>query len=105
MSTRRFHDAKVVNVVDGDTVDIEFSLGFYCSTRQRVRLARIDAPERGQSGWAEANDLVKRTTLNQAAVVDVTKTDKYGRWLAEIYVGDKNISDLLLGSGLAKLYV
>jgi len=35
----------VKRVVDGDTLDLEFDLGFKVSTRQRVRLARIDTPE------------------------------------------------------------
>ena len=36
---------EVVNVVDGDTIDIVIDLGFDLTKKERVRLAGIDAPE------------------------------------------------------------
>ncbi len=37
--------AKVVKVVDGDTIDVDIDLGFYTIIRdQRIRLKGIDAP-------------------------------------------------------------
>ena len=37
--------AKVKKVVDGDTLDLEISLGFDTSVAKRVRLIGIDTPE------------------------------------------------------------
>lgn len=39
------YKAKVLKVVDGDTLDCEVDLGFRVTTRQRFRLHRIDTPE------------------------------------------------------------
>ena len=36
---------QIVNVVDGDTVDVVADLGFDCRMKIRLRLAGIDAPE------------------------------------------------------------
>ena len=39
------YKAKLVRVVDGDTIDCEIDLGFDITVRQRVRFAGINAPE------------------------------------------------------------
>lgn len=104
-SSRRFDYTTVVNVIDGDTLDIDIDLGFTCRSKQRFRLARIDTPERGQPGWAEATEFLKRSALGRTASLEVTKTDKYGRYLCELFIDGVNVNDLLLASGLAKLYV
>ena len=36
---------KLLNVVDGDTIDVEIDLGFSIFYTSRVRLAGIDTPE------------------------------------------------------------
>ena len=36
---------KVLNVVDGDTIDADIDLGFDISLAKRVRMAGIDTPE------------------------------------------------------------
>ena len=40
------YKATVVKIVDGDTIDVDIDLGFYMVTRQRLRINRIDTPER-----------------------------------------------------------
>lgn len=42
--------ASVIRVIDGDTVDLRIDLGFEVGLNMRVRLAGIDAPERGKTG-------------------------------------------------------
>ena len=37
--------ARLVRVVDGDTVDLDIDLGFHITVRERFRLAGIDTPE------------------------------------------------------------
>lgn len=39
------YDCKVLNVVDGDTIDIELDLGFNIKVKERVRLIGVDTPE------------------------------------------------------------
>lgn len=39
------YKCKIVNVVDGDTLDIIVDLGFEISLKERVRLIGVDTPE------------------------------------------------------------
>lgn len=101
----RFPHALVYNVVDGDTVDIEVDLGFSVKIRHRFRLARINTPERGQPGFAEARDYLKLRVLDHDCEIDSTKLDKYGRMLCEILINGVNINDEMLAQKLAVPYV
>ena len=99
------YKAIVENVVDGDTVDITIDLGFKVNTRQRVRLARIDTPERAQPGYAAARDFVRKVVLNKPITLKTEKVSKWGYYLAEITLEDgRNLSDTLVQVQLAKYY-
>jgi micrococcal nuclease len=99
------YKAIVENVVDGDTVDLVVDLGFKISSRQRVRLARIDTPERTQSGYAAARDFVRDAVLNKPVRLKTEKVSKWGYYLAEITLEDgQNLSDTLVQAQLAKYY-
>ncbi len=39
------YKAKLIRVVDGDTIDAEIDLGFKIYIKERIRLAGIDTPE------------------------------------------------------------
>lgn len=97
--------AVVENVVDGDTIDVSVDLGFKVLTRQRVRLARIDTPERGQPGYAAARDFVRDVVLNKTVMLKTDKVSKWGYYLADVTLEDgRNLSDTLMQAQLAKLY-
>ena len=112
------YKATVVRIIDGDTMDVDIDLGFYMKTRQRLRLARIDTPERGQDGFTEATNRVKELCpVGSEVLVETSKTGGFGRWLAEVIVtmpvatGDgnwvsteKNLNDVLLLEGFAEPY-
>ena len=103
------YKATVVKIVDGDTIDVDIDLGFYMVTRQRLRINRIDTPERGQDGFHEATDRVKELCpVGSQVVVSTSKAGKFGRWIAEVtttYLGHEiNLSDQMLLEGLAKEY-
>ena len=82
--------ATVIRVVDGDTVDLDIDLGFFMTTRQRIRLAHIDAPEkRGQckhAGIGAMRFLEKMLATEKPLYVRTTKTGKFGRWLGELWI-------------------
>lgn len=102
---RTFEYARITNVVDGDTCDIEVDLGYSVKVTHRFRLAEINAPEVGQPGAKEATAYLKQF-VGMACILDVTKLDKYGRYLADISVeGVANINKHMLELGLAKPYV
>lgn len=97
--------ATVENVVDGDTIDVSIDLGFKTHTRQRMRLARVDTPERGQAGYAAARDFVRDATAGKVCTIRTEKVSKWGYYLANVTLPDgKDLSDTLLAAQLAKPY-
>ena len=87
--------AKIVRLVDGDTVDVDIDLGMAITTRQRLRLFGINTPEvRGpekESGHAAtqhlADLLVEFRHEGEWDLVVQTYKDKkgkYGRYLADL---------------------
>lgn len=98
------YEAQVVNVVDGDTIDVVVDLGFKILTAQRLRLSRVDTPERGQASFDEAKQFVKTLIENKRVVVKTHKVSKWGYYLADVSIDGKDVSDSLIASGLGKPY-
>lgn len=85
-------------VVDGDTI--------YLSNGKKVRLVGVNTPERGVKGYQASKDFVKKLCLNKEISInrdDRKYTDKYGRTLAVVIVGSKNLNEMLLKEGLAEV--
>ena len=108
------YTAHVVDVVDGDTLDVTLDLGFRIYHRERIRVYGVNTPERGQPGYQAAKDRVAQLCLDRDVhVVTHKPADKYGRWLASVAVPDKEgeftlaVSDLaaiLIGANLGVAY-
>jgi micrococcal nuclease len=98
------YKAKVTNVVDGDTVDALVDLGFKVQTLQRLRLSRVDTPERTQSGYAAARDFVKELIEGKDVTMRSHKASKWGYFLIDISIDGRDVADMLLTAGLAKAY-
>lgn len=103
---------KVVNVVDGDTIDVDMELGFYVTIRQRFRLLRINCPEKygeTKEQGLQAKSYTESKLLGKEIIFQSTKTDSFKRWLAEVWYTEDgneiNISDELLANGLATKYL
>jgi micrococcal nuclease len=100
------YKAIVKKVIDGDTIDVTIDLGFNIQYTERVRLARINAPEMS----TEAGKVVKTFMVDTLEGRDVTirtqknTFDKYGRWIAEIFYNDQSINQLLLDKNMAVIY-
>lgn len=104
------YNALVTYVVDGDTLDVDIDLGFEVHIQTRLRLNGINAPEvRGESrelGLA-TKQVVTNELLNQKVVLKSESSiypDKYGRWVATIYLNDQNYNQSLVDRGLAVIY-
>lgn len=87
------YKAKVINIIDGDTLDLEIDLGFYVSIKIRARLLEVNTPERGDSEFASAKALLatlieKNKDLGGFINIKTQKTEKYGRWL--VYIDNIN---------------
>ena len=91
--------AMVIQVIDGDTIIIE---GGY-----RVRYIGIDAPEiypETEAFGIEARQANRRLVEGNGVRLerDVSETDKYGRLLRYVYVGDIFVNAELVKQGLAR---
>ena len=104
------YKAKIINVVDGDTVDAIIDLGFGVSFNTRLRLSGIDTMETNDKDATKkalglkAKERVKELLTNKDVTLQSFKEDKYGRYLAEIYVNDIQVNQLLINEGLAVPY-
>jgi len=90
-------EGTVVRVTDGDTVNVDLASG-----RVRVRLASIDAPERGQPGGREATAaLASRVKGHVVYLEPVEQTDGFGRMVAVLWLGDQDINAWMVRQGWA----
>ena len=116
VSDRFFYQAKVLNVIDGDTIDLLIDLGFNVHHQIRVRLNGVNTPESRTTDLEEkalglkAKDFTKDWTTRHPVVFVSTvkdKKEKFGRILALIYSDEKKTACLnedLIGSGYARAY-
>jgi micrococcal nuclease len=104
------YKAIVTDVYDGDSFTVDIDLGLNVWLRGvKLRLARIDTPEiQGDEReiGLQVRDYVRMRLLNKEVVLktDKDKTGKYGRYIAEVMVGDLNFNNHLLEIELAKPY-
>lgn len=102
-------EAELIKIVDGDTLRVLIDLGYSISVQRDVRLSGVDTPEiRGPErragkyvsqrveSWIIERGGYKRLLLNS---LDYS-TGKYGRSLAEVWVGGECLNDYLLDEGL-----
>ncbi|TVR21564.1 MAG: hypothetical protein EA396_07515 [Anaerolineaceae bacterium] len=92
--------ARVTRIIDGDTIDVEMNGQTY-----RVRYIGMDTPERNERCFREATDanrvLVEGQTIRMER--DVSETDRFGRLLRYIYVGDVFVNATLVRQGYAEV--
>lgn len=99
------YQAKLVRVIDGDTIECDIDLGFYMTARMPVRLAHINAPEHNQEGGTAATDHLKTLLGDGNLILKTYKPhDKYGRYLAEVIIGDMNVNQQMIADGFAVAY-
>lgn len=94
--------ARSLGNYDGDTVTLEIDVGLSTLRRVTVRLARVNTPEMRDAGGAAAKrrttELVALEPLEVTTIKD--RTEKYGRYLAEIINADGvNVADQLIAEG------
>jgi len=95
---------RVARVIDGDTLLL--------ANRAKVRLIGVDCPEWNAEQQqqrrlaAEATGYVRRSVRDNGGVVrlqfDRERLDKYGRFLAYVWIGDRLLNEELLREGLAR---
>lgn len=105
------YECKLEKVVDGDTIDVSFDLGFnVIMANQRVRLAGIDTPESRTRNLEEkkmglaAKARLKEMCKGKIRIQSLGK-GKYGRILGIPFTEDgKSICQMLIDEGHARPY-
>ena len=91
---------EVITVRDGDSVVV------LTPQRRRieVRLADIDAPERGQPYANRSRQLLRDLVFRKTVDVIYMDTDSYGRIVARLYAGEVDVSGEMIRRGAAWVY-
>jgi len=103
----------VVKVSDGDTIQVQDNLG----TKVKVRFYGIDAPETeksnkrtghvskpGQPYGDAAFQALKGKLSRKQVRLDVMDTDRYGRTVSIVWLGNRNINREMVAEGYAWAY-
>lgn len=99
------YKAVVDKVIDGDTVDVTVDLGFKIGCKLRIRLARIDAPERGIMGYIPARVRLEELVLGKPVRLKTEKISKWGYYLGTLYTeAGLDVNQFLLDEGLVLNY-
>lgn len=89
----------VVGITDGDTLKVLIE-----GKEVKVRLAEIDAPERGQPFGTRARQSLSELAFNKQARLVVHDRDRYGRTVAKVYVDGVDVNAELVRRGMAWVY-
>jgi micrococcal nuclease len=105
---------RVIKVYDADTITIASKLPYEGSPLYRlsVRLNGIDTPEiKGKDvsndekeAAKSAREFVHNIVFNKYVRLENIESEKYGRILADVYIGDIHLNDLLLKERYAIKY-
>jgi endonuclease YncB( thermonuclease family) len=88
----------VTHVSDGDTLWVKPGNG---AMPRKLRLLGLDAPELCQAGGAAARAALQDLLADQPVQVKASFQDTYGRDLATLRVGERDVGALLVSAGHA----
>ena len=103
--------ASLINVIDGDTVDVEVSLGFDIVIQTRVRLYGVDTPEIHNTKFSSSENIKGQIekfyvrqwfeSANDPFILEVYGKGYFGRWVAVIRsaIGETSLNDELVSRG------
>lgn len=110
--------AKILKIVDGDTVEIDLDLGFnIILANQKVRMAGVDTPESRTTnkeekprGLLSKKKLAEKLPTGSWATIETLKSDsnddKFGRILGVFLLEDgTNVNDWLIDNNYAVAYM
>lgn len=82
-----------VRVVDGDTIRIGV---------ERIRLRGIDTPELSEFEGPAAKRRLEQLLQSGSIRIEPHGRDVYNRLLADVFVNDQNVADILRSEGFSK---
>lgn len=93
-------DAKVIGILDGDTIDVLDA----AKTTHRIRLAGIDAPEKRQPFGQKSKQSLSELAFGQHVQVDTHKRDLHDRQIGKVMLNGVDINLEQLSRGMAWYY-
>ena len=97
---------RVVAIADGDTITVLDA----SKSQHKIRLAGIDAPERGQPGGYPSKESLAKLVFDQPVRIESIKSDGYDRLAGEVWVASpdspfrlKPDCPMTLDAGLAQI--
>jgi endonuclease YncB( thermonuclease family) len=73
---------RVVGITDGDTITVLDA----SKTQHKIRVAGIDAPEKGQPGGQWSKESLSALVYGQPVRIEGDKQDRYGRTVGKVWV-------------------
>lgn len=97
---------KVERVIDGDTIHADVDLGCDIHVHLILRLAGINAPELSTPEGPYAKTYLESLLAPGPVLLRTIKDhrEKYGRYLADLFVGDLHINAAMVNTGHAVPY-
>ena len=98
---------EVLRVVDGDTLHVRIPGS--PTPDERVRLLRVNTPERGQPGYERATACLIALTAGKRVELEwersgVAERDEYGRLLAYVHAGGVLVNEELVRQGFSRFF-
>ncbi len=93
-------EGRVIGVSDGDSITV-LGPGYQ---EVRVRLANIDAPERGQPWGNRSRQMLQGMVAGEVVRVVQTDTDRHGRLVGDVFVGERYVNGEMVSMGGAWAY-
>ena len=88
-------EGRVSRVVDGDSLHL-------ATHEPQIRLWGVDAPERGERGYQEAKDELRRLTAGASLSCQPIYRDRYGRTVARCFRADgQEVNRMMIDGGTA----
>lgn len=94
------YSGQVVAIADGDT----FTFLTTDKRQIKVRLAEIDTPERAQPYGSRARQALSDLIFGKEVRVEEADTDRYGRLVGHVYIGNLHVNRQLVRQGMAWVY-
>lgn len=92
--------ARVVGITDGDTLTVLDEQ----NQQHTIRLAEIDAPERGQPWGDRSRQALSTMVFSKTVSVQQSDTDRYGRVVARLFADGHDVNRAMVEEGHAWAY-
>lgn len=90
----------VVRVIDGDTIDVDLN-----GQTERIRYVGVNTPESDEVCYREATAANSLFVSGKTVLLvrDTSETDRFGRLLRYVYVGDLFVNQAMVEQGYAEV--